>query len=282
MFARKRSGLGRRLAWLVVLGLAITSVAAPSASVLAASVTPIAINSGNPTCADLAATYGGGQTWLEAKKDPPGNGTLTVAGFGTITISNFEQSAEGEPGSFDWSATFGIDAVFVKAGTSKHNLYRYAATAGATEKTSDTELESQDGTGNGISHILFCYDAAVQPTATPTTAPTGTPTPTEAPTGTPAPTEAPTGSPAPTEAPTGSPAPTEAPTGGVGGATGTPAGGVGGATANPTLPTTSTLDQASGPLGEGWRMILLVMAGVIAAALLLTPARVVIRKDDAR
>jgi hypothetical protein len=275
MFARTRSGIGRHLAWLVVLGLAITSLAAPSAS-LAASVAPIAINSGNPTCADLAVTYGGGQTWLEAKKDPPGNGTLTVAGFGTITISNFEQSADGEPGSFDWSSTFGIDAVFVKAGTSKHNLYRYAANAGATEKTSDTELESQDGTGNGISHILFCYDAAAQPT----TAPTGTPAPTDAPTGSPAPTDAPTGSPAPTDAPTGSPAPTDAPTGGVGGATGTPAGGAGGATSAPTLPTTSTLDQASGPSADGWRIILLALAGLLATALLLTPARAVIRKED--
>ncbi len=102
-----------------------------------------------------------------------------------------------------------------------------------------------------------------EPTPTPTSAPTPTPTPTLAPT------------PEPTLEPT--------PTGGVGGATGTPAGGAGGATADPTLPSTSTIDgQGSGPIGEGWRMILLALAGVLAAALLLTPARVVIRKDDAR
>jgi hypothetical protein len=98
---------------------------------------------------------------------------------------------------------------------------------------------------------------------------------------TPTPTSAPT--PTPTLAPTPEPTLEPTPTGGVGGATGTPAGGAGGATADPTLPSTSTIDgQGSGPIGEGWRMILLALAGVLAAALLLTPARVVIRKDDAR
>jgi hypothetical protein len=113
------------------------------------------------------------------------------------------------------------------------------------------------------------------PTPTPTQAPT--PTPTEAPT--PTPTEA------PTPTPTGTPAatPTATPTGGVGGATGTPGGGAGGATSDPTLPSTSTIDgQGSGPIGDGWRMILLALAGVLAVALLLTPAKAVIRKDDTR
>ncbi len=118
MIAQSRSRLGRRLAWLVVLGLSATALVAPTtAPVLAASVTPVPIsNNSSPTCSDFAATLGGGQTWLEVKKDPPGNGTLTVAGFGTITISNFQQSDSTDPGSFDWSSTFGIDAVLVKAG----------------------------------------------------------------------------------------------------------------------------------------------------------------------
>jgi hypothetical protein len=47
------------------------------------------------------------------------------------------------------------------------------------------------------------------------------------------------------------------------------------------LPPTDGIDAGgSGSTGEGWRVILLAMAGVLAAALLLTPARAVVRKDD--
>jgi hypothetical protein len=53
-----------------------------------------------------------------------------------------------------------------------------------------------------------------------------------------------------------------------------------GGTAAPTLPSTSTLDGQGTDPTDGWRMILLAMAGVLAAALLLTPARAVVRKDD--
>ena len=114
---------------------------------------------------------------------------------------------------------------------------------------------------------------AVQATATPTNPP-----PTATPTDTP-PTATPTDTP-PTATPTDAP-PTATPTGGVGGATGTPAGSVGGATSDPTLPTTSTADLTGGPLNDGWRVILLGLAAVLAVALLLTPASAVVRKDDA-
>jgi hypothetical protein len=71
--------------------------------------------------------------------------------------------------------------------------------------------------------------------------------------------------------------PTATPTGGVGGATGTP--GIPGV----TLPPTDTLSGGPiAPAGDGWRLILLAMAGLMAAALLVTPARVVVRKDDIR
>ncbi|MGK2849574.1 MAG: hypothetical protein ACSLFN_01470, partial [Candidatus Limnocylindrales bacterium] len=80
--------------------------------------------------------------------------------------------------------------------------------------------------------------------------------------------------------PTPTVAPTETPDGGVGGATGTPTptetptGGVEGATGTPsvTLPPTDTLGAGAAPSGDSWRMILLAMAGLLAAALLLTPA----------
>lgn len=115
---------------------------------------------------------------------------------------------------------------------------------------------------------FYNNDCNIPAVATPTPTPAPTPTPTLAPT--PTPTLAPTPTP---------PAPTPSPTGGVGGATGTPPPA---ATADPTLPSTSTIDQAGTPTGDGWRVILLALAGLVAAALLLTPATAVIRKDDNR
>jgi hypothetical protein len=68
--------------------------------------------------------------------------------------------------------------------------------------------------------------------------------------------------------------PAEEPTGGVGPATGTPA-----ATSRATLPATDTTGVASSaPAGDPWRLVLLGLAGVLSAALMLTPARV--RKGD--
>jgi len=110
------------------------------------------------------------------------------------------------------------------------------------------------------------------PTATPTPAPTATPTPDATATPTPAPTATPT--PAPTATPT--PAPTATPTGEVGGITGTPKPRV-------TLPPTDTFDAtSSAPTGGSWRLVLLAMAGLLGAALVLTPsqARVRSRRQD--
>ena len=64
----------------------------------------------------------------------------------------------------------------------------------------------------------------------------------------------------------------------------TPTGEVGGAVGTPraTLPATDTLEGTgtTAPAGDSWRLILLAMAGVLTAALMLTPARAVARKDD--
>jgi hypothetical protein len=100
------------------------------------------------------------------------------------------------------------------------------------------------------------------------------PDPTEAPTATPtdAPTATPTGSVLPTQTTNPTDPPTAAPTGSVEAAT---------ATAARTLPSTSTIDgSGSGPMNDGWRVVLLALAGVLAAALLLTPATAVVRKAD--
>ena len=74
---------------------------------------------------------------------------------------------------------------------------------------------------------------------------------------------------------TNSPKSEPAPTGDVAPATGKP---------RATLPATDTLDAASSaPAGDNWRIVLLAMAGVLTAALMLTPGRSVVRKEnDAR
>ena len=48
-----------------------------------------------------------------------------------------------------------------------------------------------------------------------------------------------------------------------------------------TLPPTDALTgTGGGSAGDGWRVALLAIAGLLAGALLLTPARAVIRRED--
>jgi hypothetical protein len=151
---------------LAALGL----LAALTIPALGASVTPTPISDdNNPTCSDFG-------DWTELKVDPPGNGEFTD-GVLTVTITNFTND---DPKGFDWESNIGVDAVLVKAGSDKHNLYVYDP-----ESTGDTDLGPQDGQGNGISHISFCYDEGDEATPTPTPSPTpreselgGNPTPT--------------------------------------------------------------------------------------------------------
>jgi uncharacterized repeat protein (TIGR01451 family) len=111
---------------------------------------------GNPTCIEFKNTYGGGQPWQEIKSDPAKNEVIAVAGFGTITVSDFDN--DGTKG-FTWTSTFGIDAVFLKnggGGGGYNTLYVYAPTAASPEAMSgSTTTESP----TGISHISFCFDA---------------------------------------------------------------------------------------------------------------------------
>ncbi|MER3418010.1 MAG: hypothetical protein C4343_02615, partial [Chloroflexota bacterium] len=158
----------RLLGWLSVAALVGLAAMGPSAAATrAASVTPTPIDvTKNQTCQDLAALYGGGQTWLEVKFDPPKNGSQDVTVGGTtytITVSNLKST------SFDWSSTLGIDAVFVKSGKGGSNLYVYAPTSSDPESFGDTNLTTRGG--KAISHISFCYDSenpAPSPTPTPT------------------------------------------------------------------------------------------------------------------
>jgi hypothetical protein len=118
---------------------------------LATHVEPQPISEGNPTCSDFNASW----TEFKLEGNDLANGTHSD-GTLTVTISNFANN------QFDWESNIGVDAVFVKAGNDMHNLYEYDP-----EATEDTGLTAQDGSGNGISHISFCYDADPPPSEAP-------------------------------------------------------------------------------------------------------------------
>ena len=110
----------------------------------------------------------------------------------------------------------------------------------------DTALTPQPGSGNGISHISFCYDADEEPSEPPVESEP------------PAESEPPTGSESPTE-------PTPAPSGGVQGATGTP---------TVTLPPTDALAgqaERSVPIAT-LITVLGLLSGIAALALSRRPA----------
>ncbi len=109
-------------------------------------VPELSLGTANKTCGELD---GAGQDWLELKVDPNADGTYTQGPL-TVTISNTANDK-----TFDWSSNIGVDAVFVKAGVVGSYIYRYDPPG---EETSDTGLTSPGATGNGISHIAFCYD----------------------------------------------------------------------------------------------------------------------------
>jgi hypothetical protein len=200
--------------------LSIAMLAGTAGVAHAASVTPTPINDGNPTCADFNAAWT--QFKLEGAQLADGtysDGTLEV------TISGYVASDSGTPGSFDWTSNIGVDAVFVKAGSDKHNLYVYDP-----ESLGDTDLDPQAGNGNGISHISFCYDEdgdEPTPPADEPTPPADEPTP---------PADEPT--PPAEEEPQAPGDPTPSPSGEVQSLQGTP---------DPTLPPTDTVGAAAAP-----------------------------------
>jgi LPXTG-motif cell wall-anchored protein len=168
---RKRTKDQRRMvAGLALMagGAAVLVGALPggAGAAVADHVDPILITeTANLTCSDFAADFGGGQTWLETKLDPPVTQEVEVAGFGTITVTVTDTKV------VDWESDFGIDAVYLKAGRAGSHLYVYAATADALEAFGDTGLTTP-GEGNEISHISFCYDVGEVTTTSTTTSTT--------------------------------------------------------------------------------------------------------------
>jgi hypothetical protein len=260
--SRRRGRLARRLSWLVVAALATAALfplpafAAPPPPGVAPNAEDVQFVDGNPEC----------DTEHSTKVDPPAEGT-----FGPVEITNLTDT------SFDWALTasglddFDMAAVIVKAGSGAF-VYFYEDTT----DDSDTNLQSPSNDNDpqapqaDISHLVFCYNDKQEPEPTPTpveptpTPVEPTPTPVEP---TPTPVE-PTPTPVePTPTPTGEVEPTATPTA-------TPTGGVEGATGTPktTLPPTDTLGSTQSPSGDGWRMILLAMAGLLGAALILHPS----------
>jgi hypothetical protein len=234
---------------LVVAGLATAALIPSTGTALAG--TTVTHPTGNPTCADLgySLSFKIDTGDLESKTYADGDSDVVTNWDGQeITISDL--SGDGQ--TFAWSSTLPVSAALVKAGSDNHNLYTYDPPV-----TSDNNLTHDSGQ-QGISHLLFCGDEP-EPTPTPTEEPT--PTPTEEPTPTPV---EPT--PTPVE-------PIATPTGGVEGATGTP-------DPDTTLPPTDAMGGPSSPSGDGWRMILLALAGALGAALILTPSesRISIRR----
>jgi len=163
---RSRTLLLLRLAWLNVAVLLVAAFLPLGGASLAASVEPVTSLqdgrlSGNPKCASIDDWYGGGQHWNEAKVDSePRAGSYDFGNGRIVTISNWDPKTR----TFDWTSTFGIDAVFIKAGQGNggfNTLYVYAPTPSSMESFGDTGLTSLGP--RGVSHVDFCWDDDMPP-----------------------------------------------------------------------------------------------------------------------
>ena len=110
----------------------------------------IVLDAGNPTCADLAATYAPGATWYEVKLDRAPKASESL-GDGVISLA----LANGTTRGFDWSASRSVDALLVKSGSMGNNFYLYTPEASSGSGTTPGSLQD-------ISHITFCYDVELQ------------------------------------------------------------------------------------------------------------------------
>lgn len=154
-----RDFVNKKLLTLLVLsvtGIGVFSLAPKSS---ATTITPTFV-SGNPTCQQLGYAF-------EAKIDPadPGTVTQTVGSLGSITLT-----VDGDDRYFNWTSTFGIDAVIAKGGP---NANVYAYNPPGAESMGDTGLVSPTNPSNGlpygVSHVSFCYDIELQVSKTATT-----------------------------------------------------------------------------------------------------------------
>ncbi len=291
----QRTRLARRLSWLVVVGMVFASVAMPGAgSVLAAGpgdngggqpdggpTSDVTIGNSKSAAAG-SATMGTATMFCDgsAAKAFTGSFTLTKNVDAGSTIVLYLAANNGSDATPAGNVSKNYVSVPVHlAGTYPFSLpitHAFSATSGGILIVFAVNSDNTTVISSSKSNSLNCTEAAPTPTPTPVVTPTPTPvvTPTPTPVVNPTPTPMVTATPTPVVTPTATPVP---PTGGVGGITGTPKPRV-------TLPPTDTLtgSSPSAPASQGWRLILLALAGLLGAALVLTPAHAPARSDRRR
>jgi hypothetical protein len=242
----------RLLAWVVVALFVFLAVAGASARpVRAASVAPVA-HEGNVT---------------EKDNGCPSSDTVIVVDGGVASGSGGGVTIHvtyHDNNSLDFSATGGVvDIAYVKGGPN-FNEYDYDPAV-----TSDTNLVAPLNGGNqvpAVSHSAYCVQPNETTTSTSQTSSSSSSTETTSSSSTSETTETTETSDvsettATTQTTSDGTSTTE--TGGVGAETGRP---------EVTPPSTSTIVGSSGS-SDGWRIILLVLAGIAALSLILVPSR---------
>jgi len=258
---RARSRSARRLSWLLVA--AMTAVALMLPATVLGHTPVVSLTCQNGLVVNLTQYNAGGSNSVAIAIDGS-----AVSGSPFSFGSSYSHAFAVAPPTAAHTASVAVTAWDDPTG-SKGWTKTFNLSIGACQEPTPTPTPRATATPTTV------------PTATPTTVPTATPTPVPTATPTPAPTATATPVPAATATPTPVPQPTATPTapptGGVGGITGTPK-------PRTTLPPTDTLTgtSPSAPASQGWRLMLLAMAGLLGAALVLTPAQARARSDRRR
>jgi LPXTG-motif cell wall-anchored protein len=142
-------------------GLLVAALAGPAAA-HESTVEPKPKDEGL-SCLELADEHAGDQTWEQYTIDDVADGdqteTYAVDDVGTVTVS----VKAGK--TFEWTSTFGIDAVYVQGRDATRSpnsyFYLYAPTADSKESNGDIDLGTppwHKWDTNKIKSISFCYD----------------------------------------------------------------------------------------------------------------------------
>jgi hypothetical protein len=297
--AFRRPRLARRLSWLAVAALVTAAIVGPGTPIVLADGpggNGTEQPSGGPrSSATLGTAAGAGNsaTMNNATMSCNGSSVSSVSGSfdltktldagSTIVVYLVPNDGSDASPLANVSKNYEIVPVHL-AGTYAYTIsisFGFTTTSGGILAVFAVNSDGTTVISSSKSNSLNCTEAGSTPTPTPTATPTQgiTPTPTPTPTATPtqgitAPTPTPTPTATPTDGITATPTPT--PTGGVDDGGTTPTGGVEGTTGTPrvTLPPTATqLDEGPAAPVDGWRFVLLALAGIVAlTTLLLSPA----------
>jgi LPXTG-motif cell wall-anchored protein len=166
-------------------GLLVAALAGPAAA-HESTVEPKPKDEGL-SCPELAEEHAGGQAWqyytTEDVADGDHSETYTVDDIGTVTVT----VKSGK--TFEWSSTFGIDAIYVQGRDAELSpnsyFYLYAANADSQEATGDVDLGTppwHKWDTNKIKSITFCFDENKTTTTSEYPTTSESPTTSEAPT----------------------------------------------------------------------------------------------------